>query len=317
MARKGKGRRVQVMVNGQRASKVCYSREEAIAWEAQKRAELQALAGGQSITHTVRDVFDRYAREVSPTKRGHRWEMVRLGFLSRDQLADVRLSDLNATHLAQWRDRRLRDVSGSTVNRDLNLISHCFAIARDEWGWIKESPTTGVRRPKEAPPRETLITDDQINLILIACSYADGRLVESIMQRVAAVFLFAIETAMRAGEICGLGPSDVTGRVARLPMTKNGFARDVPLSTKAMELLSAVDGNFGLTPGQLDINFRKARERAGITGITFHDTRHLAITRLSKKLDVLDLARMTGHRDIRQLLRYYNAPASETAKRLD
>jgi integrase len=227
------------------------------------------------------------------------------------------LAEVSKTDIAQWRDRRLQAVSGSTVNRELNLISHCFAIARDEWGWIKESPTSGVRRPKEAPPRETLITDDQINLILIACGYADGRPVESIMQRVAAAFLFAIETAMRAGEICGLGPSDVTGRVARLPMTKNGFARDVPLSTKAMELLAAVDGNFGLTPGQLDINFRKARERAGITGITFHDTRHLAITRLSKKLDVLDLARMTGHRDIRQLLRYYNAPASETAKRLD
>ena len=67
----------------------------------------------------------------------------------------------------------------------------------------------------------------------------------------------------------------------------------------------------------LDANFRKYRERAGVEGITFHDTRHLAITRLSKRLDVLALARMTGHRDLKQLQRYYNESAEELAGRLD
>ena len=306
------------MVNGRRVSKVCYSREEAIAWEASKRAELQALAGGQSITHTVRDVFERYAREVSPTKRGHRWEKVRLDFLCRDPLADIKLADLTSTHLANWRDRRLATgVSGSTVNRDFNLISHCFAIARDEWRWIKESPTTGVRRPREAPARDVLITPDQIDRILLACGYAEDAPIETVAQRVATAFLFAIETAMRAGEICGLKPEHVTGRVAHLPKTKNGFPRDVPLSTRALELWSKVPGGFGLSPARLDANFRKARERAGVTGITFHDTRHAAITALAKRLNVLELARMTGHKDIRQLSRYYNESAEVIAGRLD
>jgi integrase len=61
---------------------------------------------------------------------------------------------------------------------------------------------------------------------------------------------------------------------------------------------------------------RVARERAGIEGLTFHDTRHEAITRLAAKLNVLDLARMVGHRDIKQLQVYYNAPAEEIAMRL-
>ena len=243
--------------------------------------------------------------------------MVRLGFLSRDQLADVRLSDLNATHLAQWRDRRLRDVSGSTVNRDLNLISHCFAIARDEWRWIRESPTTSVRRPKEAPGRDVLITQDQIDRILLACGYAEDAPVETVAQRVAVAFLFAIETAMRAGEICGLRPEHVRGRAAHLPRTKNGFPRDVPLSTRALELWAKIPGGLGVSARNLDANFRKYRERAGVEGITFHDTRHLAITRLSKRLDVLALARMTGHRDLKQLQRYYNESAEELAGRLD
>ena len=47
------------------------------------------------------------------------------------------------------------------------------------------------------------------------------------------------------------------------------------------------------------------------------DTRHEAITRLAKKLDVLDLARMAGHKDLRQLMTYYNATAEELAAKLD
>lgn len=317
VTRRGKKWRAHVCVRGIVATSTHNSKREAEQWAADKERELLSLAGGVSITHTVRDMFDRYAREVSPGKRGRRWELVRLDFLGRDQLADLKLSEVGPHHIAQWRDRRLKDVSGSTVNRDLNLISHCFAIARDEWRWIKESPTTGVRRPKESPPRDRLITDDEIDRFLIACGYADGRAVESVAQRVAVAFLFAIETAMRAGEICSLSPGDVTGRVARLPMTKNGFARDVPLSTRALQLLEAVGGSFGLSAQQLDVNFRKARDRAGIEGVTFHDSRHLAVTRLSKRLDVLALARMTGHRDLKQLQRYYNESAAELAGRLD
>ncbi|MEN8330573.1 site-specific integrase, partial [Acinetobacter baumannii] len=40
-------------------------------------------------------------------------------------------------------------------------------------------------------------------------------------------------------------------------------------------------------------------------------------TRLARKLEVLDLARMIGHKDLRSLMVYYNATASEIATRLD
>jgi len=49
-------------------------------------------------------------------------------------------------------------------------------------------------------------------------------------QRVAVAFLFAIETAMRAGDICGLVDSDIVSRTATLRQTKNGTMRGVPLS---------------------------------------------------------------------------------------
>jgi integrase len=74
---------------------------------------------------------------------------------------------------------------------------------------------------------------------------------------------------------------------------------------------------FGLTARSLDALFRKARTRAGIDDATFHDTRHLAITRLAKKLNVLDLARMVGHRDPKQLQVYYDEKAKAMAEQLN
>lgn len=128
---------------------------------------------------------------------------------------------------------------------------------------------------------------------------------------------------MRAGEICGLRPEHISGRVATLLETKNGTKRAVPLSTRAAALLQLLpapaEGGtvFGITAKSLDALFRKARTRAMIAGGTFHNTRHLAITRLARKLNVLDLARMVGHRDLRQLQVYYNESAHDIAARLD
>jgi len=128
---------------------------------------------------------------------------------------------------------------------------------------------------------------------------------------------------MRAGEICGLVASEIVGRTATLRHTKNGTKRGVPLSRLAAELLRVLpevlkeEPIFGITARSLDALFRKAKKRALIEDGTFHDTRHLAITRLAKKLNVLDLARMVEHRDLRQLQVYYNETAETMATRLD
>ena len=76
-------------------------------------------------------------------------------------------------------------------------------------------------------------------------------------------------------------------------------------------------GDFELRESQVDSLFRKARNTAGLSGFTFHDTRHLACTRLARKLGPMELARMMGHKDLKMVMRYYNETAAEIAKRLD
>lgn len=112
------------------------------------------------------------------------------------------------------------------------LLSHVFSVARKEWKWIATSPTADVARPKAKSSRDRLISSDDIKKICIALGWdhqVTGVAPKTKQQRIAIAFLFAIETAMRAGEICSLQTDDVNGRVARLRMTKNGLPRDVAL----------------------------------------------------------------------------------------
>lgn len=122
-------------------------------------------------------------------------------------------------------------------------------------------------------------------------------------------FLFALETAMRQGEIWNLEWKDVflNKRYARQHETKNGTRRDVPLSTEAIRLLKLLKRNktaqvFNTNQASSATIFRRGLQLAGIKGLTFHDTRHEALTRLARKLQVLDLARMVAHRDPRSLM---------------
>lgn len=95
----------------------------------------------------------------------------------------------------------------------------------------------------------------------------------------------------------------------------------MPLSTEAVRLLNLLDPDsitkvFATNQQSSGTIFRRCLALANIKGLTFHDTRHEALTRLARKLDVLDLARMVGHRDPRSLMIYYNATAEEIAVRL-
>lgn len=329
-----KGWRAQISVLGVRESKTFSTKGEAISWAARRETEIrEGAATGIQKNRTMDEACRRYLKEVSVHKRGHSKEALRLAAFGRIEidgvaLKDWKLIDVTSEIIGRWRDHRLTvdKVKGSSVNRDLNLLSHVFSSAVREWKWIANSPTKTTRRPKESPSRDRLYSEDEIDRLCLALGFEDGAQATTGYQRVAVAFLFAIETAMRAGEICAIWPELVRGRTVHLPaeIVKNGTKRDVPLSKRAIQLLSLLpkvgpgQAIFGIKAASLDALFRKAKERAQITDATFHDTRHLAITRLAKKFtNVLDLARMTGHKDLRKLQIYYNETAEAMADRLD
>lgn len=318
--KRGKFWRVQVRKAGQSHCATFPNKVQAQEWAAQVEADIIAGKLGKSPDKTFGDLIDRYLKEVTVTKRGERPERLRLERIKRDKIAAVKLSDLSPDVFADWRDRRMKEVGNASVIREFTTMSHACTVAVKEWRWLRENPLSSVRRPPENPPRTRLITQDEIDRILLVC----GPDYSTKMGRVGAAFEFAIETAMRAGEICGLTWDCVHDTYAHLPRTKNGSSRDVPLSAKANDLLlnlkeHTADGAvFGLSTSVLDALFRRARDRAMVVGITFHDTRALALTRLSKVLNIMQLARVSGHRDLSILQNvYYRESAADIAALLD
>lgn len=145
--------------------------------------------------------------------------------------------------------------------------------------------------------------------------------VRTVSGSVAACFLLALLTGMRAGELCAIKWADVTPDYVRLHTSKTGAGRDVPLTHGAHKLIERMRGwddesVFGLKTQTLDALFRKARGRCGLDGFHYHDTRHTAATRLAQHLHVLDLCRVFGWRTTAQAMTYYQPKASDIARRL-
>jgi integrase len=322
ITKRGDKWRALVKKNGQRVSKTFATKAEANLWAASAEVELSNTQSGKIPDKTFADLLDRYEREVSPTKRGHRWEALRLRATARMPIGSVKLSELSELHVYQWRDNRGKEVTAGTVLREWNLLSSVCSTAYREWKWLSANPFTNVQKPKTPPARTRRVNSDDIEKLLWALGYSDDCVLDTQTKRVGAAFLFAIETAMRASEITGLTWENVKERYAHLPMTKNGTARDVPLSSKAKAILARLpkdsDKCFGMTSANLDAIFRRAKARVGIDDLHFHDTRAEALTRLSRKVPVEALAKISGHRDLRILLNtYYRVTADELADMIE
>ncbi|MDH5612230.1 MAG: site-specific integrase [Gammaproteobacteria bacterium] len=316
--KRGKKWRVEVCIDGARRSATFDTKTACRDWAVEQ--ELNGVDAGTG-AHSMLAALKRYAKEVSPTKKGARWEAIRLHKLEKEiQFIALPMNKIETSDIAKWRDAALRKVASGTVKREMNLLRSVFEIARKEWGWLEVNPMKGVAAPTTPKHRFRRVLPDEIETMLKQLGYVEGQPPENKKQVTAYAWLIAIETAMRAGELLSLDSDKVfpEKRFVSLIDTKNSDRRDVPLTSRAVELFQRLpDHRLDISSGVLSSTFRKARIETGIKDMTFHDSRHEALTRLAQKLHVLDLARMVGHRDPKSLMIYYNPSAEEIAAKLD
>jgi len=141
------------------------------------------------------------------------------------------------------------------------------------------------------------------------------------------VFELALETAMRLREIFTLTPDqvDLGKRTIYLDRTKNGDSRQVPLSSVAVRVLQGFKGFSWLRDGSrrdlrrvtslLSRRFSTVFELAGCPDLHEHDLRHEATCRIYERTTLSDvqIARITGHKDLRTLRRYASLRGSDLA----
>lgn len=256
--------------------------------------------------YKLSDLIQKYISEELPRKKASTVliEGVILSALKREPFCQKKLSCLSVRDLNDYRDRRLKLVKPSTLRRELNPLRHLLSVARVSWGIPVPDLFLGLALPPEGKGRQRRLQAGELDQIL-----------SEVSPLVQGVVLYALETGARRGEILGAVREDIDieARLWTIPDSKNGHLRRVPLSLKAVEVLQRTilyphgskDKVFPMSPNALRLSFSRALKRAGIKGLTFHDLRHEAISRLFEKgLSVTEVASISGHRDIRMLLRY-------------
>lgn len=270
--------------------------------------------------------LSRYLKTVSILKKGYEQERYRIQLLTNSFLGSMKVREIQSHHIANYRDQRLQSkkkcgnpISPATVRLEMGLLQNFYEIARIEWGISSDNPVSNVRKPKSSPGRTRRLTPREEARILRECAIHQSEEMYSIV-------VIAIETAMRQGEILNLRWEHInlTSRVAHLPQTKNGTARDIPLSARAKEAILKIpiktNGQvFSYTSAGFKSSWRAMIKRLKIEDLKFHDLRHEAISRLFEKssLDMMEVAAISGHKSLGMLKRYTHLKAQKLVKKLD
>jgi len=342
------------------------TKAEAEAWAAMIESEQARgvwLDRSEAENTTLLTLLDRYEREISAPKKGAVRESSVIGLWRLTPLALRMVATIRSSDVAQQRDAWQNDgLAPATVLRRLALLSHLFNTARKEWGMESlANPVELIRKPSPNNARTRRIVTTQA----ASTGRRSGQTLDELERVISAsesaalptIVRLAVETAMRRSEIAGLRWEhvDLLRCVAHLPETKNGNARNVPLSSVAVSAFTALLPDhgkrrsprkapavpaghrgrvFSVHPDGITQAFERARQRARtnyeneckdaglapdpafLRDLRFHDLRHEATSRLASRFQLHELAKITGHRDTRMLLRYYHPDASELAKRM-
>ena len=132
------GYRAQVYVHGERDSGIFRTLREANAWAAARETELRSNASkSPKDKHTLRTLLEKYRDEVSPTKRGETWEVVRINKFLKSVSGlpiDKPLSACTSEVLGAWRDSQT--ISAGSIIREFGILSAIFEYARRELKWL-------------------------------------------------------------------------------------------------------------------------------------------------------------------------------------
>ena len=303
-----------------RISRTFDTKSEAEIWAATVESEIGRgvfISRKEAENTTLSEALDRYEREISSSKKGHRREKTRISVWKTHPLAKRFLASIRGSDMASYRDERMKaGYASNTIRLELAIISHLFEIARKEWGMEGlTNPVKSIRMPSPPAGRDRRLQPGELEKIL-----------ESLSEEMGQVVRFALETAMRRGEIAGMtwDMVDLKKRTVMLPDTKNGQKKIVPLSSVALTILKdrlstrRIDEevwNIGLDA--ISQNFANACQKAGISGLHFHDLRHEATSRLFENgFNPMEVSAITGHKTLQMLKRYTHLKAEDLAERM-
>jgi len=209
-------------------------------------------------------------------------------------------------------------VKPDTVIRQFGILRHMLNTARKKWAIpVKKSLLSPLQIPKAHKGRTRRLVNSEEAQILNAAS-------DCLNPHMQPIIIFALETAMRQGEIVKIRPEhiNISLKTLLIPETKNGKPRTIPLSTTAFQILmnhqsTDCDFVFPTTTSAIKQAWRRLMIKLNIEDLRFHDLRHEAISRFFEiGLNLAEVMIISGHTDHRMLLRYTHLEAGNLVSKL-
>ncbi|WP_157670625.1 site-specific integrase [Chitinibacter sp. GC72] len=282
---------------------------------------------------TLADLIAKYIVFVEKDKPLGDSKRSALGIVASSRIGAVALVDIKPTDvIAHCRDRRAGGAKPQTINQDivylggvlrrakaffdLDVPIEAFELGRDEC-WSLGLLAKSVERERRLQPGE-----------LAAFLVQAEKWKHKGFIPIGDIVRFAIETGMRQGEIIGLLWDDldevkkaIVIRDRKDPKEKVGNNQRVPLLGEALAIIQAqprTDARiFPYTADGVRSRFERLCRLAKIDGLTFHDLRHEAISRLFEQgYQIQEVALVSGHKSWKNLARYTQLKAEDLHREL-
>lgn len=210
--------------------------------------------------------------------------------------------------------------SPSTIQKEIALIRAAFNMAIERWGWTSvDNPAAGLPLGKSATVIPTF-SDEQLKTLFQVARCTESPLAATAIE-------LAVETLLRKSALLNMNWKDIDFQSKKVQVavkkakTKGTELVFIPLSDKAIELLQSLptfgpNGRVfeGLGVDALDGAFERARKKAGLGSLRFHDLRHIGATLCARAgMSANHIRLMLGHKTLFMSLVYVNLVAQDAS----
>ena len=311
------GKKWQVMIRRNDSPHITKSflhKEAAQEWARETEVNIEKglyVNVSQSQRMTLKELMFEYRDRVAINKKGYRTESYRINKICRHKVCDNTLFKLTKLKLMKFREDQLLEVSPSTCNKYISVISMAIAYAMEDLDMYLPSNVARrvkiLKEPDYSPHQKT--RDEEVSLLKHA---ADSKAVW-----LKAAIMLGIDCALRRSEMINLKYRniDFVKHTAKLEDTKNPLNivtnRIVGLSERVVDeikkLPRSLDGRvITATSGDNFFHFWETCRNAAGVSKRFHCTRATFCTRAAENnWQLLDIATQTGHKDVNVLRKHY------------
>lgn len=298
----GAGWEVRIQHGGRRYSKTVATRSDALYLEARLRQRVNDTRSGRVPTYSLEEAIQRWLTDEAPRLRSDYSSLVKAIIPS---CGSKSLGQVVEAAYAIREDGLRSGLAPAPINRRLALLKRIAKLAYKCWGWLENDLGGKISLLPGEVKRTEWVTPAEAKRLIAA---SRGKVREAIR--------WLLLTGLRRGELLGMTPDLIRGRMIYLKDTKSGRPRAIPIP----EELDPKAFPYGLNVMELRRGFENARRLAVLPHIRLHDLRRSYGTWLVQHgSDVAAVRDLLGHSTIAMTSRYLGTNErhlAETVKNL-